>query len=168
MVLDSKTLSQSVPANFSIGQNHVLSLQVTSAPYFKGVLFRLGSNGKVDTTKALSVRSGDTSLRLAYDTCIPLGAGGVTHRSDKEKRIATSILRMNRVAANLPLDVTVVVANDDGISKFFYARFSLNAVARRGVAAPTPTVSANVRPASMPQLVQHPMPHLTPTSGGDN
>jgi hypothetical protein len=167
VTLDSKQLSQVAPTNFSIGHNHVLSLQVTTAPFFKGILFRLGSNGKVNTRNALSIRSEETELRLASDTCLPLGAGGVTHTSDDQKSVATTILRLNTVASNLPLDITVVVANDDGTSTFYYSGFTLNAVTKAAGVPPAPSASTRIPPSSKPQF-RSSTAHVPVANGGDN
>lgn len=139
VTLDSTPLTPGTATSFVTGQDHVLTLKVNTASFFKGVLFRLGSTNGVTTTSALAVQSGDSNLRLASETCISEGVGGVTHTSNSQKVVATVTLRLNSVASALPLDITVVVQNSGGSSVYYYSGFTLNAVLATGVTNPSPT-----------------------------
>ncbi|CAB9514094.1 expressed unknown protein [Seminavis robusta] len=123
---------------FAIQQDNALVLEaLLDAAVFRGFLLRLGGssalNGTttntVDTTDALRVAEDDTDIQVSNNLCVATqGVGGLTHTDPEFKSKVTGILLMEELADNLPLDVTVVTQNRDGISEYYYSQYLLNAV----------------------------------------
>jgi hypothetical protein len=137
VLLDGVALTPGVPASFTVGHNHNLTLSRETG--YKGLLFRLGGVG----TNALLPFFSDTNVQLNV-YCLQEQVSGVTHTSNNVKNLTTINLRYDTPAKNLPLDVTVVIQNSFQISIFYYSGFTLNAAS---VTSPT---SKPVVPTSKP------------------
>ncbi len=126
--LNGVTLSPYKVANFTTGVDHILTLTAIGAGNsFAGLLFRLGGNA--NTTKALQVPTGDTDLQVAKVVCVAQqGVGGVTHTNNDGWSKKSIVLRLDEDAVDLPLDVTVVIQNDDVASIWYYSAYTLNAM----------------------------------------
>jgi hypothetical protein len=159
VVLDDEIVLRSTQwTNFTVGEDHTLTLKTINdqGTPFRGFLFRLGpgDNSQVDTREALQGTTSDTSV--AENLCVvDQGVGGLTHTDSELKDTVRGILRMDRVATNMPLDVTVVIQNRNGLSEFYYQQFRINAVTGNtqpgGPAPPTPSpVIQSVAPAPTP------------------
>lgn len=79
--------------------------------------------GDALTTTSIDVRV--ASLCTDFE-----GVGGVTHVSNSEKPVVTALLKVDVIATDLPLDVTVVVQNsgDTDSSEYYYSGFFLSAI----------------------------------------
>lgn len=138
VLLDGQPLTPGVPASFLIGQSHNVTLKRGNS--YKGILIRLGGAG----TNALNPLPND-SLYSTNFYCASVSASGVTHTSNVEKNESVAVLKVSTAASSLPLDVTVVIVNEQ-TSEFYYSGFILNAVASIN-AAPT---AAPVKPTAKP------------------
>lgn len=132
----SSVISASNGIDFGIGQDHIMTLSTTlpDEGMFKGFLLRLGpgddSASTASTTESLQVSAEDnTEVKIATSVCIDNeGVAGLTHTDATEKTTATGVLRMDEVASNLILDVTVVVLNQGAESEYYYTQYVLNAI----------------------------------------
>jgi hypothetical protein len=130
--LGGTPLLDGAAGSFSINTDIELIL---SGGTFKGFLFRLGETG-VDTNSAFTVTG---PLIQIAPVCTEVG--GVTHTSNSDKTTISATLNMAAVAADMPLDVTVVVQNGGGGSEYYYSQFLLSsegAVAAPVTFAPVP------------------------------
>ena len=163
MVLDDQIVMRARDmVNFTIGVDHTLTLRRIDEDgiRFRGFLFRLGpgSVASVDTTDALDRTTDDTII--AFEHCVSgQGVGGLSHTNSNLKEQVSGVLRMDVVADKMPLDVTVVIQNRNGLSEFYYQRFIVNAVTTAtgpgGPAAPT-------LPPLPPSVVDGVPPNLAP------
>jgi hypothetical protein len=156
--LDGVVLAPGATANFSVGIPHNLTLTAVGAGNaFAGLLFRLG--GDADTTKALQVPHGDTDLKVAELVCVQAEkAGGVTHKNNNGWTTKTVVLHLDGYASDLPLDVTVVVQNDNVASIWYYSAYTLNAVGGN--------VSAEIDNSPSSSLRGNSSSLLSPTASG--
>jgi hypothetical protein len=127
---------------FPINTNTPLTLTGTKS--FKGFLMRLGSQGGVTTTTALSAGSSMQVLNL----CTDAGVGGVTQTSSSSKSTVTATLNMGAASSGMPLDVVVVVSNS-GTSEYYHSQFFLTSAA----AAVVPVTPAPTIPYSEPAII---------------
>ena len=172
MVLDDQFVLRSANTmDFTVGGNHTLTLRMMddTATAFRGFLFRLGKpldNAAFDTTDAFRRTTRDTSV--AFEHCvINEGVGGLSHANANVKESVSGILRLDEPANNMPLDVTVVIQNRNGLSEFYYQRFFLNAVTgtTSGPGGPAPgpqTPTSNLAPVLAPVLPPNLAPVLPP------
>lgn len=173
VILDGDhVLMASNATDFTIGVNHNITLrrmmnnagdgddgEGNAGKQFRGFLLRLGppeeaEDGAVnlDTTDALDRTSDD--VVVALEQCVlEEGVGGLSHTNNDLKDSVTGILRMDEMAKDLPLDVTVVIQNRNGISEYYYQRFFLNAV---GGGSSVPAPAPVQLPAPAPFVVTPP------------
>jgi hypothetical protein len=117
----------------------------------------------VDTTVALS--SADANVQEALEACIVAqGVGGVTHADNDVKTGVSGVLRLDEVASNLVLDVTVVIENRNSVSTFFYSGYTifLRGDVMGNVSTDAPTF-AMLTPSPTPQPSTS-MPTIMPTT----
>ncbi|CAB9524387.1 expressed unknown protein [Seminavis robusta] len=165
--------------DFTVGQDHTLTLRKMddAAKSFRGFLFRLGpppDEPDIDTTDALTRTTSNTTV--AFDQCIMgEGVGGLGHTNALLKESVSGILRMERVARGMPLDVTVVIQNYGGLSEYYYQQFIINAVqGDTGPGGPVPPpriptfppilTGGDFPPAVAPILPPNVAPILAPTT----
>ena len=153
--LSGTTLVEGALSVFPINTDAEL---IISGGAFRGFLARLGETG-VETDIAFSFTSADVQKAAA---CVDVG--GVTHTSNSDKTSISAILNMATVAASMPLDVTVVVQNSDGVSKYYYSQFLLTA--QSSVVAPafsptSPVGSPVAAPGSFSPVIP---PTIFPTA----
>lgn len=169
MVLDDQfALRGATTMDFTVGGNHTLTLRMIddTATAFRGFLFRLGTpldNTAFDTTDALQRTTSDTSV--AFEHCvINQGVGGLSHANANVKESVSGILRLDEPANNMPLDVTVVIQNRNGLSEFYYQRFFLNAVTgtTSGPGGPAPAPQTPTMTTLPPALADSIPPNLAP------
>ncbi|GKY90714.1 hypothetical protein MPSEU_000044800 [Mayamaea pseudoterrestris] len=119
VLLDGTQLSESDDFVIEVGKDAVLTLVATGGTPFKGVLMRVeASDVDVQDTAALTPSD---NVQNAGVCAAPVG--GVTHFNNDEKTSASATLRFD-TATDVTLDVTVVVANDDSESIFYYQGFT--------------------------------------------
>ena len=102
----------------------------------RGFLIRLGHsssevNEAFDLTNSVQVASNDdmSSRNVQVsDLCMEANAGGVTHTDNTPKYVMQATLQIDHVVSDLQLDVTVVVANRDGMSEFYYSNYTVHAL----------------------------------------
>lgn len=169
MILDDDlVLRASTRMDFTVGGNHTLTLRKIddNAISFRGFLFRLGTplgDAAFDTTDALRRTTPDTSV--AFEHCvINQGVGGLSHANSNVKESVSGILRLDEPANDMPLDVTVVIQNRNGLSEFYYQRFFLNAVTgtTSGPGGPAPAPQTPTLPPLPPSLLDSIPPNVAP------
>jgi hypothetical protein len=147
VILDGDTLSPSDRMSFAVGEDHVL----TVSGRFLGILVRLEADDGVDTSAALS--EGSNRLQNAGVCAAPVV--GITHNSNAVKNDAEVILRLDE-ASEVALDITIVLANDNVESIFYYSGFALAAV--------DPSDAESGAPSSAPSWIPSTLPSSTPVS----
>ena len=137
---------------------------------FRGFLLRLGGgrgvgegadDAEIDTTVALS--SASDNVKEAFAACVlSQGVGGVTHNENELKTAVSGILRLDEIASDLQLDVTVVVENRNSNSVYYYSSYTLEF---REEAQPTTGSSPSPTAApSNPSIATTTSPTDSPTS----
>jgi hypothetical protein len=129
IILDGNTLDPGGRANFTTGEDHALTVSGS----FLGILVRLQADKGVDTSAALSENS--NLLQDASVCTAPVV--GITHNSGTEKNGAEITLRLDE-SSDVSLDITVVLENGSGGSKFYYSGFALVAVDPPGTVSSAP------------------------------
>jgi len=121
-------------STFLIGVENTLQITAGSKA-FKGFLIRLGEAGGATTYDALTATSSD--VKVASECTGLEGVGGVTHVSNSDKTVVTATLKLDEIASDLPLDVTVVVQNSGNTdtSEYFYSGYFLSSIDSSGPAA---------------------------------
>ena len=136
----SVTLGDSVLAQFqtfTFPINTKTSLTInSSSKQFKGFLIRLGETGTM-TDLAFDGNT-DSQLKVS-PLCTAAGVGGITHTTSDDKTTITAYLNLDAVAADMPLDVTIVVDNDSVESIYYYSRFIVSSIDQAPAAAPSAT-----------------------------
>eukprot|EP00797_Seminavis_robusta_P030259 Sro628_g178050.1 receptor-like protein kinase (990) ;mRNA; r:24176-27788 len=146
LAINGNTLSSSVPFQVEIDQDHTWELY-SGSDGFRGFLLRLdGGNGNIDTTASLGNLPGMGGMVQVADVCTTQGVGGATHRSKLLKSSVSGSLFVGQESRSMTLDVTVVVANANGVSEYYYSSYTLHAV---GVTA-TVTKQPTPRPTKQP------------------
>lgn len=129
-------LTSDVANEFTAGQDYTLTLTATSDEKpIRGFLIRLGSSAEtaVDTIDALMPVEADANAQIAETVCVANeNVGGVTHIDNLDKSSVSVTLNLDTPANNLPMDVTVVVRNRDGVSEYYFQHYSVTAVAGEG------------------------------------
>jgi hypothetical protein len=124
LAINGRVLLSGTRINLLSGVEHSWTLSSRDQNGFRGFLLRLSGTDQVDTTVALS--SADTNVQEALDACIVAqGVGGVTHTDNDVKTGVSGVLRLDEVASNLLLDVTVVIENRNSVSTFFYSGYTI-------------------------------------------
>lgn len=149
-------------------EGHELKLVAAATDtFFRGFLIRIEGEG-VDTTDYLDAPEGDDNIRVVSLCVLIKEVGGVSHTNNSEKTEATALLRLPEPAAELAMDVTMVVSNRDGAAEWYNSRFILNAggitVAPTVSRAPSPLPTASSMPTLSPKPTG-PMPTETPLNG---
>jgi hypothetical protein len=130
------TLAAGSTTTFPVSTDTVITVTSTTKS-FKGFLLRLGETGGVSTDAAWSFTG--TNIQKA-GACFDVG--GVTHTNADSKTSISATLNLPTAATSMPLDVTIVIANNNGVSEYYYSQFILTAAA--AVATPSPTPLAPV------------------------
>lgn len=139
--LGGAPLSSGKAANFAVGKD--VELKIDGNTSFKGFLVRLGETGGVQTDKAFTVSGNDVQKSAAcYDV------GGVTHTNGSAKNSVSTTLNLAEPAANMPVDVTVVVSNSGGQSEYYYSQFLVTAGVADAPATDAPVVAATGAPVA--------------------
>lgn len=122
----------SVPFALTPGLDHAVVLKATGKP-LRGFLVAVSSpnDASLDLTSAIAP---DTATGQIAGTCAT-PVVGITHKDNTDKTSVSGILRVDS-AADLVLDITVVLQNSNGISSFGYTRFSASTA---GVDTASPT-----------------------------
>ncbi len=145
-------------SSFTINTDTPLTITGTLKTY-RGFIARLGGTGGVSTVTALSGGS-SSDIQVAFPCTGGEGVGGVTHTNNNDKSAITATLNLGAAASGMPLDVTVVVRNNRGVSEYYFSSFTLNAVSKLAVPTKQP-----VMPTKAP-VIKSPVrssPTKTPT-----
>lgn len=128
VLLDSKPLPAGGFVNFKAGRPHKIEIKAAKGKFFLGFLVRLaaGTSG-IAPYDALAPYKGDSFVQYSIECSNGL-VGGVTHTSNVKKTSIAANLTFATPYKGLPLDITVVVENDEKASAFYYNWFWLNAV----------------------------------------
>jgi hypothetical protein len=136
--LGATTLSPTVTSSFTV--NTATTLTITGTKSFKGFIMRLGEVGGVQTDTALS---GTGAVQVSSLCTGVAGVGGVTHTSKTAKTSVSASLKLKAAASSMPLDVTIVVQADNGVSEYYYSQFKISAI---------PAKSPTRKPSNKPSL----------------
>lgn len=122
-------------ATLPLKQDLMWTLNATQRP-LRGFLIRTedrSDDAAVDTREALSadlpLLNGDgddmnSEVQVAETVCInAFSVGGVTHTNNNQKRMVSGTFRMDQAVKELQVDVTIVIANRNGRSVFYYSGF---------------------------------------------
>ena len=144
-------------STFLIGVENTLQITAGSKA-FKGFLIRLGEAGGATTYDALTATSSD--VKVASECTGLEGVGGVTHVSNSDKTVVTATLKLDEIASDLPLDVTVVVQNSGNTdtSEYFYSGYFLSSIDSSG---PTASSSQTDTPSPVPVTPDTSSPMVT-------
>ncbi|GKZ00230.1 hypothetical protein MPSEU_000975900 [Mayamaea pseudoterrestris] len=158
--------------NFTIDEEH--TMVITSDKTFRGLLFRLTSDGDAnfDPRGALTVSPDLPVLEQISQVCFDEGIAGVTHLNNTDKTITEAVLKTNQVVEGLTLEITLVVSNrimDNGtfVSEYYWSSYQLNSFDPDETASPTdfqfPTFapSMSLSPSTIPVMATGPT--LQPT-----
>jgi hypothetical protein len=162
LLLNGQPLSATSPTDVKIGVDHTLEL-IGASP-FRGFLFRLGAAaGGIDTTGSLLLVEDDAAddaamVQVADTVCVQgEDVGGLTHTNSVDKTSIKGLLRIDEVAENLTLDVTVVISNEGSVSDYAYTGYKLNAVAEESspstTNAPTAPSSSGIQKMTIVAMV---------------
>jgi hypothetical protein len=153
--LDGVPLTVGATSTFPLNTDTALTIS-GSAKTFRGFLMRLGET-EAQTDGAFTVTG--TDIKNA-DVCFDVG--GVTHTSNDDKTTVTATLNLDAIASDMPLDVTIVVQNSDGISDYYYSQFLLTAedavVATSTPVSATPITAGTVAPIASTTTPTTPAP----------
>jgi len=146
--IDGEVLTTGTTFTISPGEDHTVTLETTSASFFRGFLIRIGETD-VSTLGAINPAPDET---LASVAAVCSDVGGIGHNSGIEKTSINGVIRFDEPASNMPVDVTVVVANRGNDSTFYFTSYSL-------------TVSATSTSTSAPSLrgTETMTPSMAPT-----
>ncbi|CAB9514038.1 receptor-like protein kinase [Seminavis robusta] len=129
------SLAVGEPNEITVGDMHTWTLEITDGIY-RGFLVRLGGGDSgVDTVE--SIKS-DLDIVQPASACENFQVGGVTHTNAEDKTIIEGTLSVDAKSANMPLDVTVVIENTNGVSIYYYTGYQLTAVDSAGLETPGP------------------------------
>ena len=133
--VNGNTVPEGAAVTLPVGVEHIITLEVTGSnpgvTFFRGYLIRLGSTD-ISTVRALQpVDRGDWP---GSSLCFSQNAGHVGHLGNLEKTTASGAMMLSSPAADMPLDVTVVVSNRNGVSEYYYANYTISV--QDGTAAP--------------------------------
>jgi len=144
-------------STFLIGVENTLQITAGSKA-IKGFLIRLGEAGGATTYDALTATSSD--VKVASECTGLEGVGGVTHVSNSDKTVVTATLKLDEIASDLPLDVTVVVQNSGNTdtSEYFYSGYFLSSIDSSG---PTASSSQTDTPSPVPVTPDTSSPMVT-------
>ena len=134
----------------------------TPVSFFRGFLMRLGET-ESSTLGALTTNDPTAS---AVFHCDNAGVGSIGHISGVQRTSVAGALFMDTSAANMPLDVTVVVEVRNGKSVFYYDRFFVT-VQSPTVTSPTTTLSVSPS-ASLSESTSASMSDSPPASLSDS
>ena len=134
MSLGDQVLTVGEIVTFPMKQDLTWTLNATKRP-MRGFLMRAedrSDDAAVDTREALSAdlpfdSDGDdmnSEVQVAETVCInAFSVGGVTHTNNNQKRTVSGTFRMDQPVQELQVDVTIVIANRNGKSVFYYSGF---------------------------------------------
>jgi hypothetical protein len=161
--LDGAALAEGKTSIFAVGKD----VKVTVAgKAFKGFLVRLGKTD-VSTIGAFKAQGNDVQV-----AAVCFDAGGITHTSKRLKRSISATLNLPAAAVDMPVDITVVVNNDDGDSEYYYSQFTVTAghapdlpvpVVMQTQAPVRPIVFAKTAAPVLPVTLTTPVIAKTPT-----
>jgi len=135
VTLGDTVLAQFQTFTFPINTKTSLTIN-SSSKQFKGFLIRLGETGAM-TDLAFDGNT-DSQLKVS-PLCTAAGVGGITHTTSDDKTTITAYLNLDAVAADMPLDVTIVVDNDSVESIYYYSRFIVSSIDQAPVDTAPPT-----------------------------
>ena len=166
VALGEATLVAGTTSSFTIGTDY--NLKITGTKTFRGFLMRLD---ETETTTIDALAGGGSDIQVS-DLCTGSGVGGVTHTSASDKSSVTATLKLDDAAAEMPLDVIVVVSNSEAGSEFYHTRFLLTAGSELTQAPVTsettaPNSSTTLAPATPPPVSETTAPNtstLAPTT----
>ena len=173
--VNGQAVSEGGALTLPTGVEHTITLDVTgtnsAVTFFRGFLIRLG---ETDVPTLGVVQPVDTAISAVPGVCTNAGVGGVGHNSRVDKTTASAKVMLSSPAASMPLDVTAVVANRNGVSEYYYSSYTLSLetvtaapvtaapVAPVAPVAPTTPAPVTAAPTPMPTVADTPAP--TPTS----
>jgi Reeler domain len=152
--LDGVPLIAGSTVAFPVGTSTGITVTSSAKP-FKGFLLRLGETGGVSTDAAFSFNSMDIQKASA---CFDVG--GITHMSKSAKTSVSATLNLPNAAAAMPLDVTIVIVNNETGSEYYYSQYFLTASDQVQPATPAPT--QRVTPAPTRRVTPAPTRRVTP------
>ena len=162
VALGEATLVAGTTSSFTIGTDY--NLKITGTKTFRGFLMRLD---ETETTTIDALAGGGSDIQVS-DLCTGSGVGGVTHTSASDKSSVTATLKLDDAAAEMPLDVIVVVSNSEAGSEFYHTRFLLTAGSELTQAPVTsettaPNSSTTLAPATPPPVSETTAPNTSAT-----
>jgi len=117
------------------GVDHVISLTATDSDTpFRGFLLRLGWPEQLDREPLWSLTPGINAQIAAV--CF-LRAAGVTHTGNFLKDSASGTFRVDEEIEGFTLDVTVVLANNETDSHYYYSGYEINSILLAETEVPT-------------------------------
>jgi hypothetical protein len=165
------TLTVGQVTNFTINEAH--TMVVSSTKTFRGLLFRLTSDGDptFDPRGALTVSPDLPILEQISQVCFDIGIAGVTQLNNTDITSTEAVVNTNQVVQGLTLEITLVVSNRiiNGVfvSEYYWSSYQLNSYDPSATASPTnfrfPTTSPSVsmQPSPQPKPVSKPTPQPT-------
>jgi len=121
VTLGGSVLTPNVVSTFPTNTN--TNLVITGTKGFKGFLVRLGKVGEVNSLTPVGTNMQVSSI------CTSSNVGGVSHTNANSKTSITTTLKVTGVASSMPLDITIVVQNSNGLSEYYFSQFLLSSTA---------------------------------------
>ena len=121
VTLGGSVLTPNVVSTFPTNTN--TNLVITGTKAFKGFLVRLGKVGEINSLTPVGTNMQVSSI------CTSSNVGGVSHTNANSKTSITTTLKVTGVASSMPLDITIVVQNSNGLSEYYYSQFLLSSTA---------------------------------------
>ncbi|KAL3930573.1 MAG: hypothetical protein SGBAC_011703 [Bacillariaceae sp.] len=161
IAVDNQFLDPRIPFNFEQHKDHKLTLTAQGDP-FSGFMIRLDGSFTVDAilpTKIIDPLTNEANYGGAKELFICKEAyfvAGVSHDSPEKKSLVDLNLKMDGVASNLILDVSVVAETSVGqnFSEWYFSSFTLNAVEGAIEMNPpteSPTIWSTDSPTQIPE-----------------
>lgn len=176
VLLNGRPLAKDGKTSITIGQAYQISINSTSGDAFRGFLIRLDGNG-VFTDIALNPTDSDDDLTQVASLCVETYlVGGLTHTSNADKTTVVGSLQMEEAAAEMTLDVTVVVRNSESadVSEWYFSSYAMDAIESTSVvvgtaapvtATPTDSVGTNNKNLTAGAPVDGSITTLSPATG---
>ena len=148
VTLGGSVLTPNVVSTFPTNTN--TNLVITGTKAFKGFLVRLGKVGEVNSLTPVGTNMQVSSI------CTSSNVGGVTHTNSNSKTSITTTLKVTGVASSMPLDITIVVQNSNGLSEYYYSQFLLSSTSPVVTKVPTTAPVTTKVPTNAPVTTKVP------------